>query len=111
MLRRKASPAIWTPRARRRRGGVGRSSCRHRTAWRGQKRYRRDARSPSWSRSSPRLTCPGGEPLYRRAYGDLLMRSREIRLAARPVGAPKDSDFELAEIEVDDPADGELVIR
>jgi NADPH-dependent curcumin reductase CurA len=37
--------------------------------------------------------------------------SREIRLAARPVGVPKPTDFELAETEVADPADGELVVR
>src|SRR5215212_6399642 len=37
--------------------------------------------------------------------------SREIRLAARPVGEPEPSDFELAETEVADPADGELVVR
>ena len=37
--------------------------------------------------------------------------SREIRLVARPRGAPVGSDFELAEIEVPDPGDGEIVIR
>ena len=39
------------------------------------------------------------------------MRSREIRLAARPSGTPTETDFELAEVEVADPADGELLIR
>jgi NADPH-dependent curcumin reductase CurA len=37
--------------------------------------------------------------------------SREIRLAARPAGAPQPSDFELAEVEVGDPGDGEIVVR
>src|SRR4051794_41476469 len=37
--------------------------------------------------------------------------SREVRLASRPVGEPKPSDFALAEVEVADPADGELVVR
>jgi NADPH-dependent curcumin reductase CurA len=37
--------------------------------------------------------------------------SREIRLAARPRGAPTPADFELAEVEVPDPGNGELVIR
>jgi NADPH-dependent curcumin reductase CurA len=37
--------------------------------------------------------------------------SREVRLASRPVGEPKPSDFALAETEVADPADGELVVR
>ena len=37
--------------------------------------------------------------------------SREIRLAARPRGAPTPADFELAEVDVPDPGDGELVIR
>jgi NADPH-dependent curcumin reductase CurA len=39
------------------------------------------------------------------------MRSREIRLAARPTGRPKESDFELAEVEIPDLAAGELLIR
>ena len=37
--------------------------------------------------------------------------SREIRLAARPRGAPTPSDFELAEREIPDPGEGELVVR
>jgi NADPH-dependent curcumin reductase CurA len=37
--------------------------------------------------------------------------SREIRLAARPAGAPQPSDFELAEVEVGGPGDGEIVVR
>ena len=39
------------------------------------------------------------------------MRSREIHLAARPEGLPKESDFELAEVDVAEPADDELLIR
>ena len=37
--------------------------------------------------------------------------SREIRLAARPQGVPKDSDFELAEAEVPDPGEGKVLVR
>jgi NADPH-dependent curcumin reductase CurA len=37
--------------------------------------------------------------------------SREIRLADRPVGEPKPSDFELAEVELPDPAPGEILVR
>jgi NADPH-dependent curcumin reductase CurA len=37
--------------------------------------------------------------------------SREVRLASRPNGEPQPSDFELAEVEVADPADGELIVR
>ena len=37
--------------------------------------------------------------------------SREIRLASRPSGEPQPSDFELAEVEVGDPDDGEVVVR
>src|SRR5262245_49675483 len=38
--------------------------------------------------------------------------SREIRLASRPApGEPQPSDFQLAETEVADPADGEFVVR
>src|SRR3954471_7724693 len=37
--------------------------------------------------------------------------SREIRLASRPAGEPQPSDFQLAEVEVADPDDGEVVVR
>jgi NADPH-dependent curcumin reductase CurA len=37
--------------------------------------------------------------------------NREIRLAARPVGFPKDSDFELAETPVPEPGEGEVLVR
>ncbi|MEQ9144465.1 MAG: NADP-dependent oxidoreductase [Parvibaculaceae bacterium] len=39
------------------------------------------------------------------------MKSKEIRLAARPVGEPKDSDFELAEVDVPSPGKGEFLVR
>jgi NADPH-dependent curcumin reductase CurA len=37
--------------------------------------------------------------------------SREIHLAARPVGEPKPSDFVLAEVELPDPEPGQLLVR
>jgi hypothetical protein len=37
--------------------------------------------------------------------------NREIRLAARPVGFPKDSDFELAELPIPAPGEGEVLVR
>ena len=37
--------------------------------------------------------------------------SREIRLANRPLGAPVASDFDLVEVQLPDPIEGELVIR
>jgi NADPH-dependent curcumin reductase CurA len=37
--------------------------------------------------------------------------SREIRLAARPHGEPEPTDFELAEVELADPADGQVLVR
>jgi NADPH-dependent curcumin reductase CurA len=37
--------------------------------------------------------------------------SREIQLAARPVGEPKAEDFRLAEVDVPDPAPGQLLVR
>jgi NADPH-dependent curcumin reductase CurA len=37
--------------------------------------------------------------------------SRQLRLAARPAGEVKESDFDLAEARVPDPGDGELVVR
>ena len=39
------------------------------------------------------------------------MKSREIQLAARPVGEPRPEDFQLAEVEVPDPGPGELLVR
>ena len=37
--------------------------------------------------------------------------SREVRLRTRPVGLPKESDFELAEVAVGAPAENEVLIR
>ncbi len=37
--------------------------------------------------------------------------SREVRLKARPVGLPKDSDFELASVELGAPGDGQVLVR
>jgi NADPH-dependent curcumin reductase CurA len=37
--------------------------------------------------------------------------NHEIRLAARPNGFPRDSDFELAETPIPQPADGEVLVR
>ena len=39
------------------------------------------------------------------------MTSREIRLAARPHGVPAASDFELAEVELPEPGEGEILVR
>ncbi|XVQ16135.1 NADP-dependent oxidoreductase [Spirillospora sp. CA-255316] len=37
--------------------------------------------------------------------------TREIRLAARPVGEPRPEDFELAVTELPEPADGQVLVR
>jgi NADPH-dependent curcumin reductase CurA len=37
--------------------------------------------------------------------------NREVRLAARPAGFPKDSDFELAETPIPECGDGEVLVR
>ena len=37
--------------------------------------------------------------------------SREIHLAARPHGVPQPTDFALVEVDVPEPADGEVLIR
>lgn len=37
--------------------------------------------------------------------------SREVRLVARPRGLPRESDFELAEVKLPGPAEGEVLIR
>ena len=39
------------------------------------------------------------------------MTSREVQLAARPHGEPKDTDFRLTEADVPDPGPGELLIK
>src|SRR5918997_1066388 len=39
------------------------------------------------------------------------MISKEIRLASRPTGEPAPSDFELAETDVPDPSEGQLLVR
>lgn len=39
------------------------------------------------------------------------LRSREVRLARRPVGAPKPDDFDVAEVEVAAPGEGEVQVR
>ena len=39
------------------------------------------------------------------------MKSREVRLAQRPVGEPKPEDFELAERELGEPGEGRLLVR
>ena len=36
---------------------------------------------------------------------------KEVRLASRPSGEPDPSNFELAEVEVADPGDGEILVR
>ena len=35
----------------------------------------------------------------------------QVRLAARPVGLPKDSDFEIIERPIDEPGDGQVLVR
>jgi NADPH-dependent curcumin reductase CurA len=37
--------------------------------------------------------------------------NRQIRLASRPVGFPKESDFEMVELPVPDPSEGEVLTR
>lgn len=39
------------------------------------------------------------------------MRSTQVRLAARPVGEPQDSDFEIGETELPHLADGQVLLR
>jgi hypothetical protein len=39
------------------------------------------------------------------------LRSREIRLGSRPRGLPQAADFELAEVDLPDPGDGEVLVR
>jgi NADPH-dependent curcumin reductase CurA len=39
------------------------------------------------------------------------MRSREVRLIARPEGAPRPADFELAEVDLPNPKPGQLLVR
>ncbi len=41
----------------------------------------------------------------------MALTGREIHLAARPQGEPEPGDFRLVEVEVPDPADGEVLVR
>lgn len=38
-------------------------------------------------------------------------RNREIRLRHRPVGMPRESDFEMAEVPIPEPRNGEMLVR
>jgi NADPH-dependent curcumin reductase CurA len=46
-----------------------------------------------------------------RTYDPCMATSREIQLAARPSGEPQESDFALVEVDVAEPADGQVLIR
>lgn len=39
------------------------------------------------------------------------MKSREVHLAARPVGMPKPEDFKVVEVDLPEPGDGEVAIK
>ena len=39
------------------------------------------------------------------------MCAKAVALAARPEGMPKTSDFQIVDIESDDPADGEIQVK
>jgi len=39
------------------------------------------------------------------------VKSKEVRLKSRPVGMPQASDFEIAETEIGQPGDGEVLVR
>jgi NADPH-dependent curcumin reductase CurA len=39
------------------------------------------------------------------------MKNKQVLLAARPTGAPKESDFNIVETELRDPADGEVLVK
>lgn len=39
------------------------------------------------------------------------LKSREVRLATRPVGEPKASDFSIGEVDIAPPAEGEIQVR
>ena len=39
------------------------------------------------------------------------MKTRQIVLAARPIGFPKDSDFRLEEVQLPDPGPGQFLVK
>lgn len=39
------------------------------------------------------------------------LRSRQVHLVARPIGEPRPSDFAVVEVDVPEPADGEVLVR
>src|SRR5205823_6330241 len=81
--------------ARGRGGGVRAARCGHGGAVRDRGRPRR------------------APVLHRASRGQVhgpMSTSRQLQLAARPVGEPRSSDFELVEEQVPEPADGEFVV-
>ncbi len=52
-----------------------------------------------------------GAPSRRRREPSVPIPAREWHLAARPTGEPKPEDFALVEVELPDPAEGQVVVR
>src|SRR6185503_20930754 len=48
---------------------------------------------------------------HKRGACPMAEKAREIRLKSRPVGMPKAENFELAEVTLPDPKDGEVLVR
>src|SRR3954451_6753101 len=44
-------------------------------------------------------------------YGVAMRVNRQVVLAARPIGVPKESDFQLAESEIPKPSGGEVLVE
>ncbi len=51
------------------------------------------------------------ERLHRHIIARMEGLSREIRLVSRPTGFPDEDLFEVAEVEISEPADGQVLIR
>src|SRR2546421_416799 len=74
-------------------------------------------RSCNARRSDDTNTRSGGERRTERAPEEKMSatgagtKSREVRLAARPVGFPKESDFAFADIMLDEPGEGQVLVR
>ena len=66
--------------------------------------------TPPWRSATP-TSAAGRSSTTTVSRSNMSQAGKEVRLASRPTGEPDPSNFELAEVEVADPGDGEIVVR
>src|SRR5690606_31900858 len=71
--------------------------------------FRYARKIPSCERQRSLRSSQRKSRIWRKSMTNLT--SKEVRLKARPVGMPKDSDFEVATADVRQPGDAEVLVR